>query len=311
MADSAFWRELAAQFLQIPGGGMLRADGHYTVGSGEAWRWQLAGGAGEFTRDTFETLARRGAFESAPAGTTDLLVAWLEAIRKEHINFRSDQIATEVNGEGRDGLQYVLGTIDRVCEASAILCKKLEARAIQAEFEEKQRNNPRNWSQFRQQYEAFRSMKEIINEPAERIPEEWVRSTIARIQGIKPEDVTLKQIAFEVSGLLSSTKRHIELIPSAPQGSPPAPEAKPSDQAEPKPVPAAPPPEETIAAQIQRLREECKWTIPELAEAAGLDSRTVDRHLAGKFIPYPRTLSAYEKAFRKRLKRQVVIRKMP
>ena len=50
---------------------MLRADGHYTVGSGEAWRWQLAGGAGEFTRETFETLARRGAFESAPAGTTD------------------------------------------------------------------------------------------------------------------------------------------------------------------------------------------------------------------------------------------------
>lgn len=285
---------------------MLRADGHYTVGSGEAWRWQLAGGAGEFTRETFETLARRGAFESAPAGTTDLLVAWLEAIRKEHINFRSDQIATEVNGEGRDGLQYVLGTIDRVCEASAILCRKLEARAIQAEFEEKQRNDPRNWSQFRQQYEAFKGVKAVRNEPAERIPEEFVRNSLARIHGIKPEEVTMEQIRLEVAGLLPFY-HHIELIPSTPkQETPPAPEP------EHAPVPApAPPPVETIAMQLQRLREESKWTIPELAEAAGLDSRTVDRHLAGEFIPYPRTLSAYEKAFRKRLKRQVVIRKMP
>jgi hypothetical protein len=97
---------------------------------------------------------------------------------------------------------------------------------LQAEFEHTRRDDPRNWSQFRRQYEAFKSMKEVISEPAERIPEEWVRSTIARIQGIKPEDVTLKQIAFEVSGLLSSTQRHIEMIPSAPKGSQPAPETK-------------------------------------------------------------------------------------
>ena len=88
MADSAFWRELAAQFLLIPSHEMLRADGQYTVGSGDAWRWQILGGTTEFIRNTFETLARRGAFESAPAGTSDLLVAWLEAIREEHINFR-------------------------------------------------------------------------------------------------------------------------------------------------------------------------------------------------------------------------------
>src|SRR5260370_2841107 len=202
MADSAFWRDLAATFLLIPGHGMLRADGQYTVGSGEAWSWRLGGGAREFMRDTFKTLARRGAFESAPAGTTDLLVAWLEAIRKEHINFRSDKIATEVNSEGREESQYVLGTIDRVCEASAILCGKLEAQAIQTEFEEKQRNDPQNWSPLRRQFEAFRGIKKLITGPHETIPEALVRDVLAQQYGIKPEEVTRKQIQFEVSGLL-------------------------------------------------------------------------------------------------------------
>ena len=151
----------------------------------------------------------------------------------------------------------MLGTIDRVCEASAILCRKLEARAIQAEFEEKQRNDPRNWSQFRQQYEAFKGVKAVRNEPAERIPEEFVRNSLARIHGIKPEEVTMEQIRLEVAGLLPFY-HHIELIPSTPkQETPPAPEP------EHAPVPApAPPPVETIAMQLQRLREESKWTIP-------------------------------------------------
>src|ERR1700722_20218440 len=79
MADPAFWRELAATFLQIPGHDMIRADGQYTVGSGEAWTWRLAGSVNDFIRNTFESLATRGAFEIAPAGTTDLANAWLES----------------------------------------------------------------------------------------------------------------------------------------------------------------------------------------------------------------------------------------
>jgi hypothetical protein len=282
MASSDFWRERAAEFQLVPDHGMLRADGHYTVGSGAAWTWQLAGGANEFIRTTFESLARRAAFELADAPTTDLLVAWLEAIRKEHINFQSPQIATEVREDGSEGPQYVLGTIDQVCNASVILCRKLESDALQAEFEDKRRNDPKSWSQFRQQYEAFRSMKDVINEPAERIPEEWGRSTIARIQGIKPEDVTLKQIAFEVSGLLSSTKRHIELIPSAPQGSP-ASETKPEVQTDTAQAPS----ESRVDPKV--LRDSYLANFPDerikirdLCWAAGQHYREWKRWLAGE-----------------------------
>lgn len=298
---------------------MLRADGQYTIGSGEAWRWHLTGGANEFIRDTFEALARRGAFESAPAGTPDLLVAWLEAIRKAHIDFRADMIGTEEDAEGRKGMQYMFGTIDRLGEASAILCRKLEARAIQAEFEEKQRNDPKNWSQFRQQYEAFKRIKAVRNEPAERISEGFVRNTIARIRGVKPEEVTMEQIRFEVSGLLPFYQ-HIELIPFTPkQEFPSAPETKHtyvgmetsrSNRGKPEPiVPHAS--NETIAAQLQRLRRECNWSAEKLAETVRFDPRTVTRHLSGETTPHLRNISAYERVFSKALQRKIVINKMP
>jgi hypothetical protein len=233
-SSSQFWQERATLFQQIPGCDVLHADGHYIIGSGEPWIWQLKGGATEFTREKFENLARQSAFEIAPTGTTDLLVAWLEAIRKEYINFHSEHLAaTEINDDGsKRELEYMVGIIDRVCEASAILCRRLANRALQDEFEEKQRNDPKNWSQFRQQYEALKSIKEVRSEPAERISEEFARNTIARIRGIKPEEVTMEQIRFEISGLLPFY-HHIELIPSAPKSeSPPIPDTKPTDQAE-------------------------------------------------------------------------------
>jgi hypothetical protein len=70
------------------------------------------------------------------------------------------------------------------------------------------------------------------------------------------------------------------------------------------------PAKETIAAQIQRLRDECRWTIPALAEAADLSARQVARHLSGEFKPLARNISAYERAFSNHLKRKVVINKM-
>jgi hypothetical protein len=102
----------------------------------------------------------------------------------------------------------------------------LESAALQSEFEDKQRNDPRNWSQFRQQYEAFKSIKEVRNQPAEDIPEEFVRNAIARISGIKPEEVTRERIAFEVAGLVPFY-HNIKLIPSVPTPeSPPVAETK-------------------------------------------------------------------------------------
>jgi len=314
MADSELWRGLAEQFRTLPAScRMLRADRYYVVGSGEIGQWMLVGTTSAMVR--FEALARRAASEIPDPPTSDLLTAWLEVLMKHgDSGFRFNPIATEENPDGSQGRQYMTGSMHELPSVSANYCQTLESAAVQAEFEEKRRNDPRNWSQLRQQYEAFRSMKDVINEPAERIPEEWVRSTIARIQGIKPEDVTLKQIAFEVAGLLSSTKRHIEMIPSAPQGSPPALEPEPSEgnavQSEPKPTPV-PAPVETVAAQLQRLRKECNWSAERLAEAVKFDPRTVTRHLSGETTPHLRNIAAYERVFSKQLKRQVVINKMP
>jgi hypothetical protein len=313
MADSAFWRELAAQFLLVPDyRGELRADGHYALGSGTRWIWQLAGGAGDFIRNSFESLARNGARElaAASAGTPDLLVFWLEALRLDGSGFRYTESAIEVRPDDSKGPEYHRGTINSVIQASATLCKKLEAESIQIEFETDQRNNPKNWSDLHQMIEASEEFKKLGNIPAKELSEESVRKSLAQIYGIKPEEVTPQQINFEIARL-APFYHSIKLIPSAPtQEAPPIPDTKPSDQAEPKPVPAAPP-EETIAAQLQRLRKECNWSADRLAEAAKFDPRTVTRHLSGETMPHLRNISAYERVFSKQLKRQVVINKMP
>jgi hypothetical protein len=231
-------------------------------------------------------------------------VAWLEALWKEatHGPVRSP---SEILGKDRAGrLTRLRGKIDRVFQASSALCRKFESVALQSEFEERQRNNPRNWSPLRQRFEAFKSIRELQTGPHERIPEAFVRDAIADQLGIKPEEVTWKQIQFEIAGLLRDYPA-ITLVPTEPP-----PSTKP-DESTPQSVTADQERTETIADQLERLRDECRWTIPKLAEAAGIDSRTVDRHLTGKVTPYARTISAYERAFSKLLKRHIVIKKMP
>jgi hypothetical protein len=207
IGGSAFWRGLANEFLSLQD--RLRADSKAT----------------DLTNRSFNVLAKQGAFAIADA--PDVWV-WLGAVMKEDPEFCSSYLDKEVFCVAEFEHSLVMGQIDRLCQLSATFCKKLEDQAAQAEFEENQRNDPKNWSQFRQQYEALKSVRELRSEPPEQISEEFVRQAIASIGGIKPEDVTREQIAFEVAGLLSSTRRHIELIRSTVKpGSPPEPEANP------------------------------------------------------------------------------------
>jgi hypothetical protein len=217
MADSAFWHDLAVQFSALRDRRKLRP-----------------GGANDsMFISALKTLAMRGASEIAVAGTSDLLHIWLEELRKQGLPFQSSGQSDEVLSEAELGESIYRGFTDGLCEASVTLCNGREAQAVQAEFEEKQRNNPRNWSQFRQQYEALKSVRELRSEPPEQISEEFVRQAIARIRGIKPEDVTREQIAFEVAGLLSSTRHHVEVIPSTIKpASPLEPEANPLSEFE-------------------------------------------------------------------------------
>jgi hypothetical protein len=213
MPSSEFWRNLADQFLTVPSGDMLRADGHYIVGSGVPWEWRITGSPSDFVQNTFESFARRGAFEIAPAGTPDLFIWWLEALRQERCGFRLAELFIENNTDGTPGKHHQTGSIDRLCESSVKLCRIFEARALQAEFDEKQRNDPKNWSPLRRQVEAFRGIKELISGPRLNIPEALVRETLARQYGIKPEEVTFQQIRFEISGLFPDYPA-ITLVPS-------------------------------------------------------------------------------------------------
>jgi DNA-binding XRE family transcriptional regulator len=212
MATSDFWQSLASQFQALHDfHGTLRFDWHYQVGGGAVGQWRPAGTASGSICSHFESLARRAAVEIPNKETSDLLIAWLEALRQDGSNFIMGPYLIEKNEDGSEAAHYLTGSIYDACEASANFCRKLESRALQTEFEETQQ-------------------------------------------------------------------------PPVPQPIPPS------------------TPEQTIAAQLQKLRDECRWTIPELAEAVGIDPRTVDRHLAGKSNPYPRTISAYERAFGKHLK---------
>ena len=82
-------------------------------------------------------------------------------------------------------------------------------------------DDPKSWSPLRQQVEAFRKIKQLVTGPRERIPEALVRDTLAQQYGIKPEEVTWKQIRFEVAGLLPFYPA-ITVVPSKPVPESPA-----------------------------------------------------------------------------------------
>jgi hypothetical protein len=210
MPTPEFWHDLAFQFRALLVLPTIRADWVFNVGSlNLTGEWELVG-MNRSEQLQFEALARRAASGLKNAVATDALVAWLEALKADGRRFQEGSSIFDGNGV----LQRLTGSIYDVCEASADFCSKLESEASQVEFEERQRNDPKNWSALRQWYEAFKSIKELHAMPPERIPESLVRQTIAKQYGITPEQVTIDQIKFEVSGLLSSYP-HIEVIPLA------------------------------------------------------------------------------------------------
>jgi hypothetical protein len=167
-----------------------------------------------------ETLAMRGASEIAVAGTSDLLHIWLEQLRKEGLPFQSSGQSNEVLSEAESSESIYKGFTDGLCEASATFCNRREAQAVQAEFEEKQRNNPKNWSQLRQNFEAFKGIRKLATGPHETIPEVLVRDVLARQYGIKPEKVTWQQIRTALADL-GRDYPAITLVPSGLDTSPP------------------------------------------------------------------------------------------
>jgi hypothetical protein len=280
MASSDFWQDLAEQFRSINNAWSIRADWDNTAGEMGFGYWVLTGETAGILN--FKALAARGAREIIDTKVPDLFSAWLDKLKLEGFGFKSTRFEITQNPDGSELEQCVTGCIPYVCEESANYCKKLEADAVQAEFEDRQRNDPNDWSPLRRQYEAFKSAKGLVSGPQEQIPEALVRMTLAKELGIREDDVTPWQINMAVARLL----RYYPAITLVPMSAPAKPEA-------------IEPETESVGRQLSRLREECRLTTEELAELIDVDTRSVQRHLAGDSIPYDRHLRRYEREFSK------------
>ncbi len=128
MGNSAFWRDLADQFLALQD--RLRAGGEPTA----------------FIYKEFNILAGRGAREissaSAAETTPDLFAVWFHALKEkeEDLAFPSSSQSNEVLSVDEIAQKREMRYVDNMCEVSAIFCKELEEKALQAEFEKKRRN---------------------------------------------------------------------------------------------------------------------------------------------------------------------------
>lgn len=151
MASSDFWRELALNFKSVPDFYEFSASRQYYMElqyflptSRTEPDWELHPIPPALAE--FRAMAVRGATMLPPLPTNDLTVRWLEALWKEATEgpVRS---GIPIVGKDRTGrLTELRGTIPRAFESSSTLCRKFETEALQAEFEEKQRNDLRNRS---------------------------------------------------------------------------------------------------------------------------------------------------------------------
>jgi len=124
MADSVFWRDLADQFVKLQN--KLLAGSKIT----------------RLTYKTLDGLAIRGASKIALPDTPspNLLLLWHTAVRKEDPAFRSLYRDKEGMSLAEHEQNFEIGGFDDICQNSATFCRRLENRALQAEFEKKHRN---------------------------------------------------------------------------------------------------------------------------------------------------------------------------
>jgi len=69
--------------------------------------------------------------------------------------------------------------------------------------------------------------------------------------------------------------------------------------------------ENFIGEQIRQFREECRLTNEDIADALGIDRRSVVRHISGDNKPSKRHIAAYEKVFSDKTGRTVRLKMSP
>lgn len=93
--------------------------------------------------------------------------------------------------------------------------KRHAVRGKKRKTAEKHKGDPRTWPFLLQDLEASKAMKKLITGPREFISEAFVRDSISRHLGMRPEDVTRNQIRHAVADLLTYYPA-ITVIPQGP-----------------------------------------------------------------------------------------------
>jgi hypothetical protein len=138
MLDSDFWRELAVAFGHPVTPYDFEAIRRYSIGRNESTpNWQLVGSDSVVAE--FNALAYRAASKFATRWIVNLTEVWLDALWQEATTGPYRQASEVIEKNETTGITRLEGKIDRVFRASSALCRKLEARALQVEFEERQR----------------------------------------------------------------------------------------------------------------------------------------------------------------------------
>src|ERR1022692_426436 len=219
MLDSDFWAGLAEEFRKLDPHSCLCLNWKARV-DGTPCDFELVqqGGSCRSVEGQFKVFATRAVLKLQPDEPRPTLTVWYASLKETGVN-DAPLLWSQAPDNG-PVLQWVAGRIYRICDLSADLCTDFARRALEAEHksevEEKQRLDPRNWSPLRQYYESFKVSKELLAQAPEEIPESLVRDVLAQQYGLRPQEVTEKQIIWEVSGLLREYPS-ITVIPAIPR----------------------------------------------------------------------------------------------
>jgi hypothetical protein len=134
MAESEFWRDIEARFRAIQSrkvpihGVPWHDDSLYAVWLASGWsdtgdQWRLDG-ANHTVKVNFRWLAERAAVELGHPGGRSGVVFWLDLLKRDSPNYKCAGSGSSDNGISRGEH----GKIDRVCEASADYCLRLETQ---------------------------------------------------------------------------------------------------------------------------------------------------------------------------------------
>ena len=142
MANSKFWRHMAARFSALQDPHLLTAEWSLDSFSVDAWKeiWKIrCDRTANVLKLSFEELARQSAIEAcADIGAGDSLDSWLALLKLETRTFESKPIVYLWKQHPPDLRPYMAnlaqsGVIHEPSRVSAAYCLRLETRARQAE----------------------------------------------------------------------------------------------------------------------------------------------------------------------------------